>query len=79
MPFFQRATDRDPANGSAWAHLGWILNKLRRYDEALPALNRALDIDENVNRWGNKAIALRALGRTSEAGAAERRAKELGR
>ena len=46
---------------------------------ACQAFDRALALDPNLAFiWGNKAIALRALGRVAEAEAAERRAKELG-
>jgi Flp pilus assembly protein TadD len=43
------------------------------------ACDRALALDpKKANAWKNKAIALRALGRTAEAEAAEQRAKALG-
>ena len=51
----------------------------KRYKEALAAYDRALALDPNdADAWNNKGIVLRALGRTAEAEAAAKRAKELG-
>jgi Flp pilus assembly protein TadD len=50
-----------------------------RYEEAVGAYDQALALDPNSARtWHNRAVSLRALGRTSEAKEAARRAKELG-
>jgi tetratricopeptide (TPR) repeat protein len=52
---------------------------LKRDQEAIAAYDKALAIDPNIaNAWYNKAISLRALGRSAEAAEAKRRAKALG-
>lgn len=77
-----RALALDPNEAAAWAALagkGTALHALKRYDEALAAYDRALALNsKHANAWRNKALSLRALGRTAEAEAAEKRAKELG-
>jgi tetratricopeptide (TPR) repeat protein len=55
---------------------GEIYNGMGRYTEALDWIDRALGDDPNVREhWENRAIALRGLGRKSEAVEAEARAR----
>lgn len=62
----------------AWNGMGIALISLGRFAEALNALNRAINLyPQNALFWGNKATALRGLGQTDEAEAAEQRAREL--
>ena len=79
LEVLDRALTLDPGNARTWNNKADTLNQLMRYQEALEALDRALALGESAGRWAHKAMILRALGRTTEAEAAERRAKELGR
>ncbi len=74
---YERATTYNPNNGLAWNNKGNMLCRLERYEEAVTAYDRALILRETPMRWRSKAAVLRTLGRTVEADAAERRAKEL--
>ncbi|HEU5344085.1 MAG TPA: toll/interleukin-1 receptor domain-containing protein [Ktedonobacterales bacterium] len=75
---FDQTLAVEPTYAKAWGARGFVLYGLLRYDEALAALDRALALEETAMRWTNKASTLRALGRMSEAEAAERRAMEMG-
>ena len=64
---------------AAWRTKGETLTELARYTDALSAYERSLALEPASPRgWNGKARALRGLGRTAEAEAAKRRAKELG-
>ncbi len=65
---------------TAWSNKGAALDDLKRYEEALVAYDRALALDPKYRRTPGttRAIVLRRLGRTAEAEAAAKRAKELG-
>jgi Flp pilus assembly protein TadD len=50
-----------------------------KYEEAIGAFNRAIDINPKyVEAWYNKGVALEKLGRNDEANVAFAKAKELG-
>jgi tetratricopeptide (TPR) repeat protein len=74
---YDRGFDRnDPRD---WRNKGNTLYALKRYAESLSVYEQSLSLEpESVRGWNGKALALRGLGRTAEAEAAERRAKELG-
>jgi Flp pilus assembly protein TadD len=56
-----------------------LLYKQGKYDEAIKAYNKAIEINPKYAKaWNNKGIALNKLGRTAEANAAKTKAKELG-
>lgn len=62
-----------------WMDKGAELFEQGKYDEALQAYNKAIEINPQlVVAWSGKAKALRALGRTTEADAAMAKARELG-
>jgi tetratricopeptide (TPR) repeat protein len=64
---------------AAWATKGEILSAMRQYNDALLCFDRAILLVSNIAEiWNYKAGALRGLGRTAEAAAAEQRAKALG-
>jgi tetratricopeptide (TPR) repeat protein len=68
LPFFQRATAREPDNANAWGNQGWMLNELKRYDEAETAYNRALELNDQLAWvWNNKGANLNDLNRYDEA------------
>ncbi|HEU5342706.1 MAG TPA: tetratricopeptide repeat protein [Ktedonobacterales bacterium] len=74
---YDRALALDPASAVAWYNKGLTLEELKRYGEALDAYDRGFDRNDPMD-WRAHARVYRALGRTAEAEAAERRAKELG-
>jgi Flp pilus assembly protein TadD len=52
---------------------------LGRYEEAVNAIEKAVEIDPNYGGgWYDKGTYLKLLGRTTEANAAFAKAKELG-
>ena len=74
-----RALQLDPNVPITWTDRGNALLQLGRYEDALISYDQALRFGDSAVRWQMRAITLHALGRTTEAEAAERRAKELGR
>jgi len=61
-----------------WVEKGRCLNRLKRYDEALECLDKAIEIDFNYARaWANKGYVLDILKRYHEALASLDRAIEL--
>ena len=66
---FKKACELDPRNPILFANLGGgFYNYLRRYDDALAALNHALEISpESETARSKKAIVFQDLGRLTEA------------
>jgi tetratricopeptide (TPR) repeat protein len=55
-------------DSTAWHRKGIELDKLRRYEEALQAIDKALKLKPNdFDAWHRKAGALEKLGRYEEA------------
>jgi tetratricopeptide (TPR) repeat protein len=78
LPFFDRATQLDPANANAWLNLGMTLSILDRESEALPAFERAIMLDPtDLTAWVFKGMALSGLDRGAEAMAVIDRALAL--
>jgi tetratricopeptide (TPR) repeat protein len=75
---YEHALSLKPNDAATCSEQAFALYNLKRYAEALAAVEQALTQGETALRWQNKADTLRQLGRTAEAEAAERRAKELG-
>jgi tetratricopeptide (TPR) repeat protein len=66
-------------NEDAWNNKGRILLSQGKYDEAVQAYEKALEINPyNADAWTSKGSVLKLLGRTKEANEAFSRAKELG-
>jgi tetratricopeptide (TPR) repeat protein len=62
--------------GAAWNNMGFVLYKEGKYDEAIECYDNATNIDPDyVLAWSNKAEALNALHRNSEAELALNEAK----
>jgi tetratricopeptide (TPR) repeat protein len=60
---------QDPADKIENAYLlrGFALNRLEKYEEALPAFDKAIEIDsKRLDLWQNKAYTLTKLGRFVE-------------
>jgi tetratricopeptide (TPR) repeat protein len=64
----------------AWNRIGIALNHLGKYDDALKAYDKAIELgpSESSVDWQNKGYALMALGRDSEVEIAFAKARELG-
>jgi putative intracellular protease/amidase len=72
LPAYRRLVELAPDDVVAWHRLGYVLHQLARYEEALPAHERAASLWERDPRAGaraayNVACALCRLGRASEA------------
>jgi len=70
--FYRRALALKPrrAGVSYWIHnnLGYSLNQLRAYDDAMPLLRRAIEIDpQKPNAYKNLGLASQAIGHLEEA------------
>jgi tetratricopeptide (TPR) repeat protein len=76
---FEHAVTYDPTLAEAWVGTALAFCYLKRYTEALNAIERSLSLDlSSALGWRMaQARVLRALGRTSEAEEAERREQEL--
>jgi tetratricopeptide (TPR) repeat protein len=69
---------RDGRDSSGWYYHAVTLARMRRFDEALQAYERAIECDEsNTAAWHYMGITLARLGRHAEALAAYARAIEL--
>jgi tetratricopeptide (TPR) repeat protein len=79
---FERAIALDPKHAFAWNGKGNSYWGLQRYADAVTAYDKAIALDPKsavaYTAYKNKAISLRALGRTAEAAEADRKAKALG-
>jgi tetratricopeptide (TPR) repeat protein len=74
----EQALRLDPDLAQAYFTLGAVLLNLERYDEALTAIEHILALHpKDVYAWSVKAKILWALGKESEARAAEVKAKNL--
>jgi tetratricopeptide (TPR) repeat protein len=77
LVFFISASGQQTAEG--WFNKGVALADLGKYDEAIRAFDKAIEINpQYVAAWAGKSIVLKALGRTAEADAAFAKVKELG-
>jgi tetratricopeptide (TPR) repeat protein len=73
-----KAIEIDQDYSPAWFCKGWALYGLGKFNESLQAFNQSIDTEPNFDAWRGKGLALKALGRTTEADAALTKAKELG-
>lgn len=73
----QRAVDYDPANGSAWFNLGSALDHLGQVEAAVPAYERAVELEPRPRHYNSLGEAYDALERDDEAIAAYQKAVEL--
>ncbi|MDQ2777001.1 MAG: tetratricopeptide repeat protein [Acidobacteriota bacterium] len=73
--WFTKATGFDPVNVQGWYYLGRTKYNENRFEEAISAFNRCLDLaPKHVKAEDNIGLSLQALGRTDEALAAFRTA-----
>ncbi|HKD77588.1 MAG TPA: tetratricopeptide repeat protein, partial [Ktedonobacterales bacterium] len=64
---FQRALELDDSAAYDWHSLAWSFYKLGRYNEALPAIDRAVQIDPAPAIVGTKGEIFNRMGRYAEA------------
>jgi tetratricopeptide (TPR) repeat protein len=63
----------------AWYNKGLTLMRQGKYDEAIQANDKAIQLDSKFAvAWHKKGLAFELLGKTSESNAAYAKAKELG-
>jgi tetratricopeptide (TPR) repeat protein len=75
---FKRAIDCD-STPAAYAGLGNVFVRLKRYSEAVTAYEKAIELDPTVTlNHGDLIQALQALGRKEDAEQVHARAKQLG-
>ena len=75
---FMRAIDSD-VTPAAYAGLGGVFTKLKRYSEAVAAYEKAIELDPTVTlNYDDFMRSLRALGRKEEAEQVHARVKQLG-
>ena len=68
------AVSAAPGLAAAWGNRGVLRYATGDLEGAVEDLSRAIDLQPQPDLFGNRAVALRALGRTAEAEADERRA-----
>jgi tetratricopeptide (TPR) repeat protein len=73
----QHAVALDPDNGDAWFNLGAALDYLEREAEAVPAYQRAIELEPRPLAYNGLGDVYTALGRYDEAIAAYQQAIEL--
>jgi hypothetical protein len=69
LQLVEKSIKEHPRNANLWVEKGDLLGRLRRYDEALPAFEAALSLDNNQGGafWNMKSFVLHQLGRDEEA------------
>lgn len=73
----QHAVDFDPDNGLAWFNLGAALDYLERVAEAVPAYERAVELEPNPRHYNSLGEAYDVLERDDDAIAAYQQAVDL--
>src|SRR5690606_11413928 len=68
------AIEHAPALAAAWGNRGVLRYEAGDPEGAVADLTRAIDLGAEPDLYANRAVALRALGRTAEAEADEARA-----
>ncbi|HEX4815589.1 MAG TPA: tetratricopeptide repeat protein [Nonomuraea sp.] len=72
-----RAVENAPDLAAAWGNRGVLRYEAGDPEGAVADLTRAIELDPQADLFANRAIALRALGRTAAAAADDRRAQLL--
>jgi tetratricopeptide (TPR) repeat protein len=67
LPVYQKVIELYPEGDVGWSNLSELLNRLKRYAEALEAANKALEIRETQSGWNQQGNALAGLRRYDEA------------
>jgi tetratricopeptide (TPR) repeat protein len=68
MQAYGQAAALNPSLDQAWYRNGWIFAFQGRYDESLPLLDQATEINsKNANAWNTKGLVLLQLGRPEDA------------
>lgn len=76
--WLMRVCERSSANGDAWFNLGFVRDKARRWQEAIDAFAKAVELVPNQDRaWYGMGMAQAHLGRHAEAARALEEAARL--
>jgi hypothetical protein len=68
LAFNEQSLNQFPQNADSWAEKGYLLIKLKRYEEALPALEKATELKpDSAEAWFMKSGVLYELKRYDEA------------
>lgn len=67
LPAYQMVVQLAPDQEVGWSNLAELFNRLKRYEDALNAADRALQIEETTSGWNQRGNALAGLGRYQEA------------
>lgn len=72
--YYDKALKIEPSNSAVWLYKGYTLRQLKRYEEAIAAIDKAIEINKNWDTqfigeaWSSKGwILLYKLGRYEEA------------
>lgn len=75
----QEDSKNNPKDPSEWFNQGTILVEMGKYEDAIIAFNRGLQIEpNNMPAWSAKAYAFNKIGRQREASVCYRKAMEIG-
>lgn len=74
---YEEAIKKDPAHQKAYASLGYSLNHLGRYDDAIQQLNKGLELGEHHSLYAYRAFSYKILARYDDAISDYDRALEL--
>jgi Flp pilus assembly protein TadD/nucleoside phosphorylase len=77
LRYLEKATQLTPHSADAHQHLGTHLGESQEHEKAVASFQRAIDIEENANRYGLLGVSLAELNRWPEAEVAFRRAVKL--
>jgi tetratricopeptide (TPR) repeat protein len=76
---YEKNVQDNPENPKAWYNEASALKRMERYDKAITAIERAIELDPAYAKaWNVKGDILRKMGKNPEADAAYARAKSLG-
>ncbi len=68
VQLYRQVVARDPTHAPAWFWLGWSLNALGKFGEAIAAFDSCLELEHDRSRvWNTRGYALYMLGRYHEA------------
>lgn len=75
---YQMINESDPLNANSWNHKGKSLFKLGKYEEAIEAFDKAIEVNPRLAvAWMNKGVALNKLRRYNESLQAYNKAIEI--
>ncbi|WP_017656088.1 serine/threonine-protein kinase [Fortiea contorta] len=67
---YKKVLEFYPQGETGWSNISELLNRMKKYDEALVAADKAINIEQTISGWNQRANALVGLGRNLDAVAA---------